>query len=325
MVNSLILSGLLLFGVSGAAISPSYTLNVSGIYNYRESFEGLVDLFDSEGQFNFTLTFDSTNQKHNCPLYFNDDNEIEYYISDLNMNLFSPYGGIVLCAVTYNVYDIFGNTDSYTISISSSVLLDNVGYPATMFYSINSYLLQGRNAVLFSLIFTKEDNHLVRTYNGYYNFVANSGILPFIEVYGSIVFNDRLWLTMSNSNMDGESHGGAKLQLLYYDVFNYRYDFQEYYYPLSASELSVSTNLLLNNCKMSVTTYERLSNIGVFSYVNTQTSDTTFKDMIFSIMDAPIYMITRLLSFELFGINLFAALTGLLTIVALFVLIRKVV
>lgn len=67
-----------------------------------------------------------------------------------------------------------------------------------------------------------------------------------------------------------------------------------------------------------------LESYGIFQYVN-DTPPTTWYEMILSTMDAPIYYLRQLLSFELFGINLFIAFSGLMTLLVVIFVIKKVI
>lgn len=76
---------------------------------------------------------------------------------------------------------------------------------------------------------------------------------------------------------------------------------------------------------MQADTYNELSQIGVFSYVrDTQYDDTDFHDLLFTIMDTPIYFFSRLFDFQFFGVNLYIALSGLITLAIVVIIIRKI-
>lgn len=72
------------------------------------------------------------------------------------------------------------------------------------------------------------------------------------------------------------------------------------------------------------TVREIMATEGVFDYVVVPT-ETTWYEMILAVMDAPIYYLSQLLGFKLFGIELFVAFTSILTLLIIVTIIRKVI
>lgn len=94
------------------------------------------------------------------------------------------------------------------------------------------------------------------------------------------------------------------------------YNFDNYKWVDSSYRL-----LYFDNSYITVSVYNLLSSYGVFSFVDVN-QDATLRDMFFSFVDVPIYTLSSLLSFELFGLDLFIALGSLLLVLLVFKIIK---
>lgn len=319
MIKELVAT-LLLSGSIGAkapiqpkrASDVSYTIN--GVYNFKETWDWTKLGYQS---YSFSIEFENSNDlAYTTPITFNNDYASpNYYLKSISFNAYD----IIDVDIDFDYYD--SNLTDYTtgITIERGESFQEFSISAMMFYCHRSIILHGDDAIIFSNIFTTEDNSLVTSYTGYYSFVTNQTGLPNqFFVYGSCLFNNQMYFGFTSHGVDS-SH----VNFYYYDVNEFYYTMRSYTLPLVGGEIS-NRNILCTNCKMSVADKTKLSNIGIFSYVRDSSyDDTDFKDLMFSVMDSPIYMLSRLLGFELFGVNLYIALASLLTIVALLVLIRK--
>lgn len=180
-------------------------------------------------------------------------------------------------------------------------------------YFEGSYFIADSSYSMFLSLFTPSGNSYVRYYVGYYSYATNllSSNSEFI-LYGSFLVNNSLYNYFYRNN-------GNSFAMNYLAAGeNNRVDI------VTSGNLQVANNFYLDGVLIPTDVYTQMTNVGVFGYQRDNSFDnTTFKDLLFSIMDTPIYFMTRLLSFELFGVNMFVAFTGLLTICVILVLIRK--
>lgn len=241
--------------------------------------------------------------------------EIEIYLDANNVELYLDY------------YDVYSTGHIELDFSNEDTLADfNSGYRDVILQFSNQYILHDDLAVVFDIFFTKEDNVYVKSYDGYYSFLNNlTDINNNFFVHGSINFNNKLSRYMTNCT-DGMLGGNtSSFVCSYFDVIYLYYIPSVYSLPLNKNDVT-SNQLLLSNCKMSLNSYNTLSQVGSFTYVRDNSYDNTnFHDLIFTLMDSPIYMLSRLLSFELFGMNLFIALCGLLTLILIVALIKKII
>lgn len=226
--------------------------------------------------------------------------------------------------VRFYVFDTQATTFDFIYNYGSS-LVDNQSYFQDTIINFNvPFYLHGLESIVFNTLFTKDNNYLTTTYTGYYNFNLNlQSINTNVAVFGPITFDNQLFKLFTNKN-NGVLGGSTQLLFLGYDLDIDSYVYSPYNLPFDTN-LTVSQNLLLSGVKMSLTTYNNLSNVGVFNYVrDTSYDDTDFEDLLFTVADTPVYFISQFLSFELFGMNLFVALSGLITLIVVIFIIRKI-
>ena len=73
------------------------------------------------------------------------------------------------------------------------------------------------------------------------------------------------------------------------------------------------------------TMHNTLLNYGVFQFVPSDVHNYTFGELIFNIMDAPIYFLKSLFSFQLFGETFYVAFMSVLTIMLICFVVRKLI
>ena len=330
MIKTLIATALL----SGAIATPSIQKvfvsdrTLVGCYNLRNTYE-----IDFDEHFYFTLYFEDDIQaqgdfKQIVPFYRVDDQYNIWYCSSITFDVYSNY--IEIYIFGYN-YSISTPTQIYSGEFYNNSSLSNVDSNDGFYFDIREeYLVSTRVAEVFNTLFTHEDNIFTTTYTGYYNF--NNGISSInmrFAVFGNFVFNTRMYDTMFNYGDGVHGDSNSVIYFGYYSAYYYEdgsidgYSVQPITLPFDRKTITYA-NMMMTNCKMSKQSYNRLSNVGVFAYQrDTSYDNASFEDLLFGIMDSPIYMISRLLSFELFGVNLFVALTGLLTILIIVLLIKR--
>lgn len=199
----------------------------------------------------------------------------------------------------------------------SAVIYSNQNFIENFVFVFNEeYFLTEEQFDIFSIFFSKSGNRYVQFYKGYYHY--NNGNW----VNSNYHFNYSSPLFMTNSNMF------SSYQHLFEDsdVFmsiNTTFDYSTNVYFYKDSKYLTNTNIniqgLLPRYVRDCMNYE-----GVFQFID-DTPNSTWYEMILSVMDAPIYFLKNLLGFELFGISLFVALGSLLTLVLILVIVKKVI
>ena len=301
---------------------------IYGSYNLVDSFDDLFDYFnehhaDDDFPTTFTWTINDSSFQSLVPICFNDSQFKAYsgYLKNISFDFEYGYLGDDTYVRLYGYYDTLMASEFFEFYIYEGMSLSDVDCPAMIFSSYDIYFLDDIEMQLFNYIFTHDDNSYTTTYNGYYTFTSNSLTFDRIFVTGNTLFSQSLYFGFDNWFYPNDN---KELLFNYYNVENGGMSFTYFDYPFVDNQVNTSSNLLISNGKMTKSCYSYMSSVGIFAYVHDNTYDNaTFKDLLFSIMDSPLYMITQLLSFELFGVNMFVALTGLLTIIVLLILIRK--
>lgn len=344
MFANLILSGLLAYGVSTFCfnVNNDYSKNynhkdnanflvqaqtptnqlVSGIYNFRDSFDfSIFDMRDIGGSY---IVFDE-DDNFLVPFSYDSDNRPAYYLESITYFIGNE---IELTAnnisVIFELYDSDSNhltldVDIYaTDTLASVSRLENVR--TLMFYVINGINLYPQEYKVFNFLFTHDDNTFMRSYSGYYSFI-NGGVLANnnnYNIFGTATFGNSISFTFDFYSINNSFI--TNIERLTYDVLGRNY---------SVSNLVINRRpanfVYFDNVKMSISTYTALNGtLGTFSYVPSSTPDTSFEDLLFGIADSNLYYIVSLFNFEMFGMNLYIALSGLLTLVIVIVIIRKI-
>lgn len=326
MIKTLFATALLSFSVGAKSIdyrdvaSTNQTIYVNGSYNLRDSFSFDNDDFDIAS---YTITFEDITDTKSWlnPMSFSDSGSHFYYLSSLVFNTNNRN----ITGITFNKYDVY-SIDSFSFTISDGFDISDVDqdYSDVIINFRNTYILTGDEAKLFDIFFTKEDNILTTTYNGYYSFNNNiSSINNWYFISGAISFNNRVYNVFTNKGDGVVGSSATAICGSYFNIELQQYYMQSFGLPFDRNYVS-SNNVLMSNAKMTKASYNILTNYGVFAYQHDSTyDDADWKDLLFSVMDSPIYMISRLLNFQLFGINLYIALAGLLTIVIIVFCVRK--
>lgn len=176
-------------------------------------------------------------------------------------------------------------------------------------YFTERFYLEKNAYNLFMCMFTQEGNAEVVNYNGYYSFLNNlNGVNENWYLYGHITANNNLYNYICY--IEGDSWANLNGEYQEDIVDNYK---------LIGSRL-----VLMNNVLIPKAMQQMMLNTGAFTYVY-EPVQYTFADMIFNVVDAPIYMLSQLFSFKLFGVELYVAFTGVLTLLLMMFLVRKMI
>ena len=294
---------------------PQYASNgynnttVFGVYNFRDTFD-YSSLED--GYIGNTYYFEDEVGDRRCIISITDGGSM-YFLHSIQLSYSALLESCIVLVSYYDDENVL-DTEQFTVFHDLANLID---YQYMFFNVLQPVYFAEEDYALFDILFTHDDNFFITSYNGYFNMFNNSSLsgYHYYNVFGSIAFNNSL-------------------------SYCYNFVLGSYTYQVDTLSLDSSTgtlvinrfgqsdlqkNVLFNNVKMSRNAYLDLQNIGIFAYVHdTSYDDSTFNDLLFSIMDSPIYMLSRLLNFELFGTNLFIAFTGLLTLALIVVVIRKI-
>lgn len=178
------------------------------------------------------------------------------------------------------------------------------------------YYLTGDDLLLFDLFFSPNGNRYVQYYNGYYHYGNGTwyrnNLTPFNYKYGAYyMFQSYLF--------DSYSYSTSNSVVSFYSSNSSSYQFNVYNNGTYINSSNINITGLLPQVVRT-----NLSTVGSFRFVD-DTPNSTWYEMILSVMDAPIYYLKNLLGFELFGIELFVALASLLTLVLVLVVVKKVI
>lgn len=300
---------------------------IFGTYNWRDSFDFSDFTVVDDGV--YTIDFEPNYLEHYRflnPLWISD---IEYYCRkiEITTNFNNDYCEIALYAYTRDDFRItfpfiIDDGASITdISFEGNGSAPNLGvilYVREAFYSNPS------TVKIFDAIFTHDDNAYTYTYSGYYNFNSNLSSIGYpIGVYGYLNFNNYVYYGFTNRYYYEISSG--ELYFAFYREELFGFDAYTYVLPFDDKTI-LSKNILMSGCKMSIDTYTKLSQRGIFAYQRDTTyDDTDFEGLLFTIADTPVYFFSQFLNFELFGMNLFIALSGLITLLVVIFIIRKII
>ena len=324
MFKTLITTCLLTFSCASGTlkdVSQTKDLNVRNYYGVNNVLSGgycfkphIESLPDSD-VLNEIYTFDLTNS----------DIVIYYYSSASNYFIESVTGSLSIEYVTGSdaffkvnwYYDLEGT--EYFVYYDYGFDLDETFDNTERFciWFLKDYYCSNDMAYLFNYMFQNSPNDYCKVYNGWYTFSntfsVNNIVGNYFNLYGNFTIDNNLYSQMSFNSTTHTIYASGTNGV---DYFNFKvYD---------NSLLLNSNAIYINNCLMPYSYYQYLVNWGTFNYVPQQV-EYTFGDMIFSVIDAPIYMLSQLFSFELFGIQFYVAFMGITTVLLIFFIVRKVI
>lgn len=334
MIKTLFATALLSFSVGAKSIdhreaATNNRLTINGCYNFKDVIDDLSSIDDGRYEIVFENYVNNVSQNLQIvPIHRSSETSTIWYCdsiqfdkSDYNVELtFHVYNYAYSHGVDW-IYNFNSGDDISDFSSSSYDLIFEVR---------QSYVLLDEETQLFNALFTSEDNIYTISYSGFYSFRNNlSTMNNKFAVFGYSIFNQQTYSFMFNYGDGVHTDTASGIYMSYYSLYDENYSNYEGYaiesfaFPLNRNYVE-SSQILFNNVKMSQTSYQRLASYGAFAYVrDTSYDDADWKDLLFSVVDSPIYMISRLLNFEIFGINLYIALAGLLTIVVIVFCVRK--
>lgn len=296
-----------------------------GAYNWNDEFD--FTSFDSD--VNFSIDFEPNfydDVRFMVPLWCYD-----YYQYCRKID-FDYYVGNEECEITVWFYTQDDFRSSYKFYVTQGDTIDDIvldnwdtqySYKNLIFHVRDAYYLESQYVDLFNEIFISQDNAYTISYTGYYNFRNGlNSIGSQVGTFGYMNFDNRIFFGFTNDlYLEVDSN---KLYFAYYNNEVNEYNLDTYNLPFN-NDVTLSKNILMSGVKMPLSSYTRLSQVGVFTYVRDNTyDDTDFEGLLFTIADTPVYFLSQFLSFELFGMNLFIALSGLITVLVVIYIVKKI-
>lgn len=264
--------------------------------------------------------------------YFGDTTSpFRYYVYSYDENLFIPMNNMTISQqVVSNVwylnivnsnYDESNGTlnDQYIVTVNSHDLSAQ-GNKAKNFYiyvstpyTVNS---QTGNYGRFMEFFTNYCNVYMTSYTGWYSF--NDVLGDDYQLLGNFSANNTLY---------GYLDYVGNTNILFQNPERFYPDRPQgvsYYLYKDGSWQNQNKNVYMQVTMFPKYVYDNMTNHGVFAFIPYDIQVNSFQDFFFSIMDSPVYYLYSLFNFNLFGMNLFFAFCGLITLCIVVIVIKKV-
>lgn len=239
--------------------------------------------------------------------YYTLNNTYWFYAHDLYLEYFKN-------SATY-LYAVRLTDDSNLMNYS----LVDVGATdgaRTMICFTDSVYLTGFWRDFINTFFTKVPNRYWTSYTGWYTFnetidFAKCGFV------GSFMANNNLY---NSVGFDGNNVLSALITLA-----NYRNG--DYYDTMLCTNGTWdldSRRIYLSGVVMPIDVYQVMLINGSFAYIPS-VENTTFKELIFAIVDAPVKMLTDLFDVQLLGIKFYVVFMGIVSVVLIAFILRKII
>lgn len=163
-------------------------------------------------------------------------------------------------------------------------------------------------------------------YNGFFTFDLNLNFSTLFNnvtnskyYYLSGIYNQRLIETIVIGYLATSNRSIVSILYLNEDNFNIIYD-------STNGGWGSNERIFYISYYFSESSYNILSSCGQFAYIPTTTPTTSsFTDIVYALIDVPIITIQKLLNFSLFGVDLFYAFTGILTLLLIISVIKMII
>lgn len=314
MFKTLVATTLIVLSTGGYVAQPRnltnvYTLN--GAYCLKDTITFDNDLFDSS----FTSNFYNIDNYDNVRVFgyyeYLPSSRIQQgvYMTLENLSIGWDSGYIDLFISTESPNNPY--TSFYGTYHSGYELSNGYTYEKKMIIYFDNPLYVGADIfTLFTSLFTGFGNSYCTYYEGYFTYNVPLALYECnYQVYGSMLSNGNVYNFLQGTNTSVQTSlttPNANFHNMVID--NNKVVNQPFIY--------ISGTLISNFA------YSCMSGSGVFNYVY-EPVQYTFGEMIFSIIDAPIYMLSQFFNFELFGIQLYVAFCSILTLIIILCLVRK--
>lgn len=238
----------------------------------------------------------------------------------------------------YNFTFNFNSNNTTWTSISFDMSLNQLKYGNTIVfnngvwtntnYKIIDIVEDSSDFELFTFIDTyyEQGNTLPVYVNGYFTFSSNPLIFPkdYLYAYASYFGGNELY------NFIGIA-GTGKINYTLYDPETINTDNPTIVFSQTVFDSSTGwidnqyRYVLFNNTYIPRKLYDALSNLGQWGYIPTEQPEYTLTDLFFGIVDTPVKYISSLMSFELFGINVFIGFCSLITLLVAMYIIKRLI
>lgn len=305
MLNSTFLGIVpILFGLCTAPVKdvPKHNVNGNGIYSlygcycYRDSFDSpVLQTLDVDYSF---IDYTSSYEARVSFYAYYDDYVVNTVIRTFEISLVNNVWHIDLFEGEYTLDEDISYGDYLTDLHDESAQLV-LFFPTPYNVTENAYKI-------FNAIYTSEGNDFVTNYSGWYT-ITNTNVSLWYNINGFFI-------------VDNNSYNN-----IYYRDYNCTaYLDTDVLTVVDNKKLMVSSAILFNNVLIARYQRDELIRGGVFNYVY-EPVEYTFGEMIFSVVDAPIYMLSQLFSFELFDIQFYVAFMGIVTVVLICFVLKKII
>lgn len=235
------------------------------------------------------------------------------------------------------------NAPNYTMSIECLYYDEDEGYNTTgtwalgggtnaQYKYLSNYNDVAKNLILyfpsqfyfnetsdnyFSGIFTHSNNAYITSYDGYINLAVNY-VSSDYDIYGNFIIDNSLYKSIFDEAGDTLMYGT-------YIDYNGNEQIIKERYLFGNDRAPKDRNIYANITKLPLVDKAKIENFAVFTYVQPAVEQYSFSEFMFSIMDAPLYYLTSMFNFELFGMNMYVALASLVTLAIIIIVIKKVI
>lgn len=295
---------------------------LSGFYNFRDEYDFNYEEYHELTDFiyEFDIDMDFTNS---CPITY--QGELKF-LRVVEINYLVNPGTATPQTLRCHVRMTYGDEEqldfaTYTEWVFVSDLgldsADNFLFQDCVFSINNGFLINPTYQKVWNSVFTSADNQYVITYNGYFNFNTNfDSYDEYVAVVGSVVMDNRYYYGLGTTDF--------ACNCVYFNSEDLRYHLNTYTLPFNMTKVA-SRNIWFNGVKLQRSTFRHMSSVGLFSYVrDTNYDNTDFHDLLFTIVDVPVYFISSFFNFELFGMNLAVAFAGLVTLAVMLFVVKKI-
>lgn len=291
-----------------------------GTFNFKDTFDfDYLNQHIVEDQYRFVIDADLNKF---CPFY---DWQSSTSLGDVKYISYIDftYYSLIYRSLEVNIYyftlsDNTLNQYTFTINSNNNNLSSYNDFVRYFYFSIrNASIVSYDDDVhyIFDFLFSDQPNAYHRLLNGYYSLSTTS--ITNAVVFNNISFNNSI---CAYCNIKPYVTTGS-VDVFTFDIVDNTYKIKSYNYPF-ASDSVTQPLFYFSGSWCTTRDFSVLGSVGIFGYVPSVTQ-SDFKDLLYTIADTPLYFLTSLFNFEMFGVNMFVALTSLLTLVVVIVLIRK--
>lgn len=295
------------------AVEQSST-QINGYYNLR-------DEMDWPNQYG---TFDIVKSTDNIDCYFfYSDLSMYYKVSSMSFTYSFQTAPNYTMKVDVSYYDWYEEEEVTTSfnsggtngDFTSLVNYNNNFKELILYFPSTFYYTESRDNAFF-YFFTSFNNAYITSYNGYYNFVLQYGG-DSIDVRGNFIIDNKIYFEL----WDVDSGD------LYANYYSYEGTEQvtKMRRIFSSNNAPKNRNVYFNIPKLPNSQKSKFEQFGVFSYVQPPTEQYTFSEFFFSIIDSPVYYLTQLFNFDVFGLNMFVAFASMITLCLIIIILKKVI